>query len=191
MRVIAGIARGVPLKAPKGLTTRPTADRVRESLFNILGDISGARVLDLFAGSGALGLEALSRGAAEAVFIDKDRQAVKVIRENLGKTKLQEAAKVLLADTLRVLAAPGRYLPGGHLFDLAFVDPPYAAGLYEQALTRLGESGLLTPSALVVVEQPRKMEVLAQVAGFKLQRSEGYGDTTICFYRQSDLEEEQ
>ncbi len=191
MRVIAGMARGVPLKAPKGMNTRPTSDRVRESLFAILGDLSDARVLDLFAGSGAMGIEALSRGATEVIFIDKDRQAVKVIRENLDKTKLQPAAKVLPVDTLKFLAAPSRYLPSEHRFDLAFVDPPYAGGLYEKVLNRLASSGLLAPSGLVVVEQPTKMEVLAQIAGFKLQRSERYGDTTICFYRQPDLGEEQ
>lgn len=190
MRIIAGKARGVPIKAPKGNTTRPTTDRVRESLFAILGDLSGARVLDLFAGSGALGLEALSRGAEEALFLEKDRRAVQVIKENLAKTKLAPAGRVIPVDTLRFLADPGRYLPESreNYYSLVFLDPPYASGLYQKVIGLLAESGLVAPGGILVVEQAARDEVVPEVGGFLWRRSERYGDTVISFFRRGEAE---
>ena len=192
MRIIAGLAKGVRLKAPKGTNTRPTSDRVRESVFAILGDFSGCRILDLFAGSGALGLEALSRGAAVALFLEKDRAAVQVIQENIEKTRLASQARVLAVDVLKFLANPGRYWSklSEQNYDLVFVDPPYAAGLYETVLVKLVFSGLLADHSIVVVESA-KFQLPSKVEGFNLWRSERYGDTVVHFYRFAVTKESQ
>lgn len=184
MRIIAGLAKGVPLKAPKGVNTRPTSDRVRESVFAILGDFSDRRVLDLFAGSGALGLEALSRGAVAALFLEKDRGAVQVIRDNIEKTRFTSQAQVLAVDTLKFLTNPARYWSEANekKYDLVFIDPPYTAGLYTTVLAKLISSGLLVDHSIVVVETA-KFQLPPEVEGFNLWRSERYGDTVVYFYR--------
>jgi len=155
MRIVAGALKGRPLGAPKGRATRPTADRVREALFNKLvhapwgRDLAGARVIDLFAGSGALGLEAVSRGAAFALFVETDAGARGAIRANIetlqlyGCTRLHRRDATDLGDKPDKLGAP---------FDIAFLDPPYGKGLGEKALARLIEGGWLTHDALAVLE---------------------------------------
>ena len=150
MRVIAGSARRIPLKTVKGDDVRPTTDRIKETLFNILQpEIPGCRFLDLFAGSGGIGIEALSRGAERAVFADRNREAVRCIRENLAHTKLAERAEVLQGDALSVL----RQLEARReAFDLVFLDPPYASGVLEEALAVLAGSSLLAEGALIVAE---------------------------------------
>lgn len=184
MRIISGSARGIPLKAPRGRDTRPTTDRVRESLFAILGDFSGAQVLDLFAGTGALGLEALSRGAQQAVFLEKDRAAVKAINENITKAGFTQQAQVIATDTLRFLGNPQRFLHEGDTqFDLLFLDPPYASGLYEPVASALKKSGLLARQGILVVEVSHRDPVFLETEGFDLRRSERYGDTEVHFYR--------
>jgi len=146
MRIIGGSARGRPLRAPKGNETRPTRDRVRQSLFDVLGQrCDGLRVLDLFAGSGALGLEALSRGAASAVFVEAARPAVQALEANIA---------ALGADTARLVRMDARHYlerPGDG-FDLVFIDPPYASGLANVALERLREQRRLNPGGFVYVE---------------------------------------
>ncbi|MBQ6359641.1 MAG: 16S rRNA (guanine(966)-N(2))-methyltransferase RsmD [Lachnospiraceae bacterium] len=150
MRVIAGKAGRLLLKSVPGYTTRPTVDKYKETLFNILAPyIPGARFLDLFAGSGAIGIEALSRGAAECVFAEKDMRAVKVIRENLRHTKLDADARVMPGDAGVVLAGLDRE---GRSFDIIFMDPPYAGGFYESILTFLSSSALLNDDTVIVAE---------------------------------------
>ncbi len=154
MRIIAGSAGGIPLKVPK-LVTRPTADRVREALFSILGPaISGASVVDLFAGSGALGIEALSRGARQATFVDANRAACQTIADNLAKSRLDPAAKVVCADVFRAL---DRLPPA----DFVFADPPYAKSRDDRSFSAelLGREGalrrLLRPGGRIVMETER------------------------------------
>jgi 16S rRNA (guanine966-N2)-methyltransferase len=153
MRIVAGMYRGRPLVAPKGHSTRPTADRVRQALFNVLEhaawapDLDGARVIDLFAGSGALGLEALSRGAAHCLFVDRDPAARAAISANLASLGCQARATVVGLDAGEL----GRRTEGP-TFNLAFLDPPYGAGLAHPALRALSSGGWLSPGGLAVVE---------------------------------------
>jgi len=174
MRIITGRARGARLKTPKGLLTRPTSDRVKESLFSILGGrVVGRRVLDLFAGTGSLGLEALSRGAASAVFVD--RATEHVLRENAEHTRLDETARILRGDVFSVLS---RLAAEGAVFDLVFCDPPYHKGLWERALTALDASPVLSEGALVIVESGEDEKELPSLTRLSLMREERYGHTT-------------
>ena len=150
MRVIAGSARGTRLHAPPGRTVRPTTDRARETLFNVLGDaVEGARCLDLFAGSGALGIEALSRGAEHCTFVDRHPGALQALRDNLARTHLGRRATVLGATWQ---SAIGRLQRHGQAFDLVFLDPPWDTDLGARCLRRLLKAPELVGSALVVVE---------------------------------------
>ncbi len=174
MRIITGKARGARLKTPKGLLTRPTSDRVKESLFSILGGrVIGRRVLDLFAGTGGLGLEALSRGAACAVFVD--RATGKILSDNAEHARLAEAARILRSD---VFAAISRLSSEGAVFDLVFCDPPYHKGLWERALTALDTSPILSENALVVVESGEDEKEVPPLSRLSLSREERYGHTT-------------
>lgn len=149
MRVIAGKARSLKLMTPPGMDTRPTTDRTKETLFNILQpEIRGARFLDLFSGSGAIGIEALSRGAAFAVFVEKDRAAAECIKKNLAFTKLGDNGQILRKD----VGAALKSLEKGAPFDLIFMDPPYGRGLERQVLEYLAHSSLLAEEGMVVVE---------------------------------------
>ena len=149
MRVITGTARGRRLKELAGMETRPTTDRVKEGLFNIIQfDIEGRRVLDLFAGTGQLGIEALSRGAASAVFVDQRRDAAALVGENLKLTGLAGRGRVLCADAMAFLDTCREK------YDLVFLDPPYAAGLLEPAIARLTAFDILNPHGIIVAEHP-------------------------------------
>lgn len=187
MRIITGTARGCRLKTPKGEATRPTADRIKESLFNILGRrVEEARVLDLFAGTGALGLEALSRGAASALFVDE--RTASLIEENAAKTRLLEHAEVVRADALRVLARLGAL---GRSFDLIFCDPPYRRGLWEKALSSVDRGGLLTPDGCMIVEHGTE-EALPALQNLRCVREEIYGRTTqLRFFTRAAKGEEE
>ena len=189
MRVIGGTAKSTPLVSLKGAKVRPTLDRVRESLFNqIAGDIPGARFLDLFAGSGAIGIEALSRGAEEVVFVELNSQAQAVIYQNLAKCRFLDSENeekksknwILLKSNalhaLKVLAE--RH----HEFDLVYVDPPYADGLYEDTLTALARSSLLAESALVIAEHHHKTVLQESYDKLNLTKSRQIGDTCLSFY---------
>jgi 16S rRNA (guanine966-N2)-methyltransferase len=174
--VVAGAFRGRRLQAPRGTRTRPTADRVREAIFSILGTVEGTRVLDLFAGSGALGIEALSRGAAEAVFVDSAPRAVAAVRRNLAAIEVE--ATVQRRDASAFLSEwVGRSKPG---FDLVFVDPPYSSR------GRLGERldellpGAITDSARIVTESDKRAP-LRLTLPLELERI--YGDTLIAIHR--------
>lgn len=171
MRVVAGTLGGRPLRAPKGTGTRPTSDRVREALFSILASVEGAEVLDLFAGSGALGIEALSRGAAGATFVDSAAAAVAAIRHNLYQLGLE--ATVLRMPALRALSCTP---VADRQYDLVFLDPPYrlASSLAPELSTALPP--ILAPEARVVVESDRRTPPILDLP---LLRERQYGDTLI------------
>ncbi len=175
MRVIAGELGGRLLRAPQGRGTRPTADRVREAIFSILGDVTGLRVLDLFAGSGALGIEALSRGADEAVFVDNDARAITAVRLNLAALDL--AAQVSRGDALAFLADAA---PDAPPFDLVFVDPPYSSAnrLAPQLAKRL--TPVLAEDAVIVTESYKREPLELP---FALVRERTYGDTRVAVHR--------
>ena len=181
MRVIAGTSRGRRLTMFEGRDVRPTPDRVREALFSILqsklGSFSGIKVLDLFAGSGALAIEALSRGAASACLVEKDRATELVIRKNLSLCKLEEKTTLHIKDALRCLH---EFTAGS--FDLIFLDPPYSQGLAEQALLEIESQGILSDDGIVCAETGAK-EVLPESVG-NLQRinQRRYGTIMINFY---------
>jgi 16S rRNA (guanine966-N2)-methyltransferase len=177
MRVIAGTLGGRRLKAPPGRGTRPTSDRVREALFSMLGEIGGARVLDLFAGSGALGIEALSRGAARAVFVERDARAAAVLRENLAELGLgSERAELRRGDALAALRTARER---GELYDLVLIDPPYAdaAGLGGKLPALLAP--VLAPAARVVSESDRRAPL---VLDLPIATERRYGDTSITIF---------
>lgn len=149
MRVIAGSARRISLRTPEGLETRPTTDRIKETLFNMLQyDLADCVFLDLFAGSGGIGIEALSRGAARCVFAEKNRAAADCIRENLKATRLEERALVMHCDALTAL----KRLEGKERFDYIFMDPPYGCELEKQMLIFLKDSGLIDQESTMIVE---------------------------------------
>jgi 16S rRNA (guanine966-N2)-methyltransferase len=178
MRVIAGTLGGRSLSAPRGLATRPTGDRVREALFSILGDVAGASVLDLYAGTGALGIEALSRGAERAVFVESARPALAVLRKNLLSLGLQAS---VLADPVE--RALDRILAEGP-FDLVLADPPYAiVGQAAAALARLAAAGprFLKPDGRIVLEHAGR-DAPPDVAGLVRAATRSYGEASLSFF---------
>jgi len=182
MRIVAGKYRGKHLLSPADAAIRPTADRVRESIFNILGSrlgpaLTGRRVLDLFAGTGALGLEALSRGAAHVTFVDNGAEARGLIRDHIEAFGVAGIAKLLRRDAT-ALGTPGSF----GRFDLVFLDPPYHQGLGEQALAELASKGWLAPDATIVWEEAADADV-AVPAGFSLEDTRHYGAAAIRFLR--------
>lgn len=180
MRVISGSARRIQLKTVEGMGTRPTTDRIKETLFNILQpELYRARFLDLFSGSGAIGIEALSRGCGMAVFVENDREATACIRENLERTKLFETAEVMQKD---VFAALETLEKEGKSFDIIFMDPPYAAGLAEPTLEKIVSGGLLAPEGMVIVERSAQIP-LAPIKGLYVDREKNYKTTVITFLR--------
>ena len=184
MRVITGTARGRRLKELEGMETRPTTDRVKEGLFNILQfDIEGRKVLDLFAGTGQLGIECLSRGAASAVFVDRRADAVKLIRDNLKTTELTENARVVAGDSME-------YLKGlREKFDIIFLDPPYAAGLLEAAISHIAEFDILSPHGIIVAEHPVEKALPALSAPYRLHKTYRYGKIALTLYRRGGNED--
>ena len=180
MRIITGSARGVRLKAPAGDGTRPTADRTREALFSMLGArVYDARVLDLFAGTGALALESLSRGAAHAVLVDRTTHAILV--ENAQRTKLAARVELRRGDVYGQVAALARE---GRTFDLIFADPPYARGDNARVLAALDAGALLAADGLFVLEQGAGEQIVERSGSLSLMRERCYGAARICFYTQ-------
>ena len=178
MRVITGSARGMALKAPKGMDTRPTMDQVKEGIFSAIQfEVEGRRVLDLFAGSGQMGIEALSRGAKSAVFVDMREDACKVVRENLAKTRLEQNARVVRADYLSYLAS------ARETFDLIFLDPPYAEVFLETALKIISEIDILTNSGIIVCERPFDKTLAGEVPGLVRYRDYRYGKAAVTIFR--------
>ena len=178
MRVITGKARGVQLKTPEGLDTRPTTDRVKEALFSIIQfEIPGTAVLDLFGGTGQLGIEALSRGAASATFVDAGEAACKLIKENLRRTKLENQGKVLRSDYLQYLKTTREK------FNIIFLDPPYAEVFLENALNCITEIDILQTGGIIVCERPVGKELPWEYSGYTRSKDYKYGKTLITISR--------
>ena len=175
MRVITGTARGRRLKTPENYDIRPTTDNVKESLFNIIQfDIEGRRVLDLFAGTGQLGIECLSRGAAGAVFIDESTAAVKIVKENLKICAL--AGTVFQTDALSFLRSCTSK------FDIIFVDPPYDSDLYEEVLKTINLVDILSDGGIIICEARRDRQLPEMTAPYTKQREYNYGKVKLCKY---------
>ena len=178
MRVITGKARGIQLKTPEGMLTRPTADRVKEALFSIINfDLPGAAVLDLFGGTGQLGIEALSRGAKSAVFVDQREDACRIIRENLRRTKLEAEGRVVRSDYLDYLRR------SREKFDIILLDPPYAEVFLENALKCITEIDILQSGGIIVAERPVEKELPFEFEGFTRSKDYKYGRVLLTIYR--------
>ena len=180
MRVITGSARGVQLKTPEGMVTRPTTDRVKEAMFSIIHfDIPGAQVLDLFGGTGQLGIEALSRGAKSAVFVDAGEPACRLIRENLKRTRLEQQGKVVRSDYLTYLERAKEQ------FDIILLDPPYAEVFLENALNKITEIDILRTGGIIVAERPLGKELPWEYQGYERSKDYKYGNTLLTIYRKA------
>ena len=179
MRIIAGRLGGRRLVAPRGLATRPTSDRVREALFSILGDIEGVAVLDLYAGSGALGLEALSRGASFATFVERARAPVLALRENIAALEVAAESVVFVAEVRAAIRALGKK---GARVGLVFADPPYADRDTGALLADLAESGLVAAGATLVLEHSSKVTPPDPGPAGVLRSTRVYGDTALTFF---------
>ena len=178
MRVITGKARGIQLKTPDGMQTRPTADRVKEALFSIINfDVPGAKVLDLFGGTGQLGIEALSRGAESAVFVDAREDACKIVRENIRRTKLENQARVIRSDYLDYLRRCKER------FDIILLDPPYAEAYLENALKCITEIDILQTDGIIVTERPLGKDLPFEYDGLSRSKDYKYGNTLLTLYR--------
>jgi 16S rRNA (guanine(966)-N(2))-methyltransferase RsmD len=177
MRIVGGSLGGRVLKAPAGRDTRPTSEKVREALFNILGSVEGDHVLDLFAGSGALGIEALSRGAARVTFVDGGKQALTAVRANLAQLGLTDRAEVIAGDAV---ASAARLVPGTP-WRVVFVDPPYASELATKAVLALPRTHL-APNAVIVIEHDRRNAPPDALGSLLRTDQRRYGDTMISFF---------
>ena len=180
MRVITGSARGVRLKTPDGLKTRPTADRVKEAVFSVIQfDIPGARFLDLFAGTGQMGIEALSRGAKSAVFVDEWKNACALVRENLKLTRMTDQAKVINLDYLSYLKTCKE------TFDIVFLDPPYAEIFLENALNKISEIDILSDRGIIICERSADKQLDLEIPGLQRTKDYKYGQTWITIFRKA------
>ena len=178
MRVIAGKAKGIVLKTPEGMQTRPTADRVKEALFSILQfDLPGTKILDLFGGTGQLGIEAISRGAKSAVFVDAGDAACKLIKENLRRAKMEGEGRVIRADYLQFLSQCQEE------FDIIFLDPPYAEVFLENSIKKISEIDILQSGGIIVTERPVEKPLDVQIEGFSRSKDYKYGRTMLTLYR--------
>jgi 16S rRNA (guanine(966)-N(2))-methyltransferase RsmD len=185
MRIIAGKYRSRILKSLKGLALRPTSDRLRETLFNVLGPgVVGSRFLDVFAGTGAVGIEALSRSAADVTFIENHAPAARLIRHNLDSLKITSGATILNVDALIALQKfAARHTPSTPPFDFVFVDPPYAAHVdYARTLEFLATANFLAPDGLVIFEHHHKFQLPEQFDRLRRTRVLKQGDATLSFY---------
>lgn len=179
MRVITGSARGRKLKTPSGFDVRPTTDSVKEAVFNIIrDDVEGRRILDLFAGTGQMGIEALSRGAASAVFVDSSADSLKIVKENLKLCGFE--AVTVRSDALGYLKHCGK-------FDIVFIDPPYDSGMYAPVLNAIYQIDILSENGIIIVESRRDCELPAPVAPYVALREYNYGKVKIrTFSRASE-----
>jgi 16S rRNA (guanine966-N2)-methyltransferase len=184
MRIISGQFRGLTLRTLKGGRLRPTSEQMRETLFDVLGpSIRGARFLDAYAGSGAVGIEALSRGAREVVFIESHRPAARLIRQNLAALGIRDGVEVLACEASKGLE---RLEAESAQFDYLFLDPPYdAIGEYHRALRELGRSRLIAPQGIVIAQHSRRIRLEERYAALRRTRSIRHGDTQLSFYRRA------
>ena len=182
MRVITGTARGRKLETLKGDDVRPTTDKIKESIFNIIQfNIEGRKFLDLFAGSGQMGIEALSRGAEKAVFVDKSKQAYNIIVKNLNYTKLNDNAQILNMDSISYLYQCNMK------FDIAFLDPPYRTGILQEALKKIAD--IVNIGGVILCENPYEEEVPEYVGDFRIKKQYKYGKIKITVYSHKDIED--
>ena len=183
MRVIAGTARSIPLVCPDGLDTRPTTDQIKETLFNILMPyLYDANFLDLFSGSGGIGIEALSRGSAHATFVENSKPALKCIEENLVNTHFKDQATVFPMDVFSAL----NQLQGKECFDIVFMDPPYNMELEKQVLERLSNSTLINEDSLIVIEASNETDIdYVGSLGFEVEKIKQYKNNMHVFLRRS------
>lgn len=180
MRVITGSARGIQLKTPDGMSTRPTTDRVKEAMFSIIHfEIPGAAVLDLFGGTGQLGIEALSRGAKNAVFVDAGEAACRLIRDNLKRAKMEPQGKVIRSDYLDYLSRTKEQ------FDIILLDPPYAEVFLENALNKITEIDILRVGGIIVAERPLGKDLPWEFEGYERSKDYKYGKTLLTIYRKA------
>ncbi len=184
MRVIAGTARSLPLKTVRGSGTRPTTDRIKETLFNMISPhIPGCRFLDLFSGSGAIGIEALSRGAACAAFVEQDRNALQVIRQNLNFTHLTQNARVIAGDVVRIVTS----MNGEKSFGVIFMDPPYDNGLERKVLEALRENSIADRDTLIIIEASAETDFsYLDDLGYTLVKEKHYGSNRHMFVKKKD-----
>jgi 16S rRNA (guanine(966)-N(2))-methyltransferase RsmD len=180
MRVISGEARGVRLLTPDGRETRPTTDRVKEGMFNALQfDIEGRTVLDLFAGSGQLAIEALSRGAKQAVLVDASQNAIKLLRENVKRARVEDRAEIVRSDYVSYLQSCRRK------FDIVFLDPPYAEKFLENSLRMISEIDILSDGGIIVCERPTEKQLVCDFDGLMHSKDYRYGKTLVTIFRQN------
>jgi len=180
MRVITGTARGRKLKELPGMETRPTTDKVKESIFNIVQfDVEGRKVLDLFAGTGQLGIEALSRGAAFCQFVDVRREAVHIVRENLAHTRLDDRGAVSQVDYLAFLSGCKEK------YDLVFLDPPYQSGILEKALQTIAAIDIVSENGIIICESPANAALPPLAAPYEMGRQYLYGKIQVTLYRRT------
>ena len=178
MRIISGLAKGRKLQTIEGLSTRPTTDRIKETLFNMIAfDLPEVKFLDLFAGSGAIGIEALSRGATETVFVENNPQCQQIIRENLMHTKLDKQGRLLAVEVSKALLQLAKEEA---VFDIIFLDPPYEAGLAEPTLLEIVKGGLLKKEGYIIVERSAQIP-LASIPGLRVLREKEYRTTVMTF----------
>lgn len=186
MRVISGSARGLKLNTPGDDRVRPTTDRVKESMFNIVQDwVYDSQVLDLFAGSGALGIETLSRGASQAVFCDNSLDSIKIIKSNIEKARVVDRSQIVSGDFKRCLRDMEAK---NQSFDMIFVDPPYYEGLFEEVLDTIRSCKILKKDGIVIVEHDAKRPI-GQVEGLEVYKEKKYGITMLTFYCLEDDDE--
>lgn len=186
VRVISGSARGLKLNTPGDDRVRPTTDRVKESMFNIVQDwVYDSQVLDLFAGSGALGIEALSRGASQAVFCDNSLDSIKIIKSNIEKARVVDRSQIVSGDYKRCLRDMEAK---NQSFDMIFVDPPYYKGLFEEVLDTISACKILKKDGIVIVEHDAKKPI-GQVEGLEVYKEKKYGITMLTFYCLEDDDE--
>lgn len=183
MRVIAGTAKRIPLITPPGLSTRPTTDRIKETLFNMLqSELCDCSFLDLFSGSGAIGIEALSRGAGECVFVEQDKKALECIRENLKKTRLESGAQVMPVDIMSALNS----LEGKRTFDIVFMDPPYGKDYEKKVLAYLKNSRVIRKDSLIIFEASLETAIDdVEELGFIIEKVKEYKTNKHIFVRRS------
>lgn len=183
MRIIGGEYRSRIIEMPKGVEIRPTQDRVREAIFNVLADVNGKRVLDLFAGSGAYGLEAISRGAEHATFVENNSRCLATIQSNIDSLKIPETKYTVLRSS--VLTSMPRLEKDGERFDLVFVDPPYHKDMARKCLIHLDYYDILSKINLIVVEHFKSDSLEADLDSVRIEKEREYGDTVISIFRKA------
>ncbi|MBR4945214.1 MAG: 16S rRNA (guanine(966)-N(2))-methyltransferase RsmD [Peptococcaceae bacterium] len=188
MRIIAGHNRGRKLKSVPGMKTRPTADRVKEAVFSSIdGFLYRCRFLDVFGGTGSISLEAVSRGAEEAVILEKDAEALKVIQDNIAACGQQQRCRVMRGDSVSSLDALARQ---GKQFDLIYVDPPYQSGLYETVLQKIASGNLLAQDGMILLECAKNASISVENSIFFIYKEKNYGDTRIVYVKYKATEED-